>query len=56
LVVASDGRLADILDAFDVSATYSKAERWIKLTATITAELVPSPRTKPTAAGAVGEF
>jgi hypothetical protein len=48
LVAASDERLADILDAFDVSATYNKAERWIKLTATITAELVPSPeRNRP---------
>ncbi|ADB53590.1 hypothetical protein [Conexibacter woesei] len=55
LRTAEPDKLADLFEAFDVTATYDKTNRQLKLAATVTPELIPE-KEKPRPASPVGEF
>jgi hypothetical protein len=55
LKTADAGELAELLEAFDVSAVYDKIGRTLELGATVMPELVPDNKTPPTERRPVGD-
>lgn len=56
LANADPAELADICDAFQITAVYDKANRTVELSATITPELLPKDKTPTDTHDPVGGF